>query len=91
MAKGWPRFLPKDATDYPAYIFMNVAFISITFYELVHVLPTIDENSTFGFTFHFLLGLFFLVNIYGNYIKVITTDTSTKGIFLPTMLKEGWK
>lgn len=91
MAKNLLWFLPKDSTDYAAYIFMNAAFIAITFYELIHVLPTIDENSKFGFAFHFFVGLFFLINIYGNYIKVITTDTSTKGIFLPTMLKEGWK
>lgn len=91
MAKMFLNILPKDTTDYPAYIFMNLSFIAITIYELVHVLPTVDENSLFGFSFHFVLGLFFLINIYGNYIMVIKTDSSTKGIFLPTMLKEGWK
>lgn len=91
MSAKLKAFLPKDSSDYPAYIFMNASFISIALYELIHVLPTVDENSKFSFAFHFMVGLFFLVNIYGNYYKLITTDTSTKGMILPTMLKENWR
>ena len=84
-------FLPKDSADYPAFFFMNASFISIALYELIHVLPTVDENSKFSFTFHFALGLFFFINVYGNYYMLIMTDSSTKGMILPTMLKENWR
>jgi len=85
------KFLPKDSSDYPAFIFMNFAFCGITLYEVLTVLPTVDEDSSLGFTFHFIIGLFFLINIYGNYIQLIKTDSSTKGMIMPTILKESWK
>ena len=95
MAEGkfykYPLWLPKTHTDIPAFLFMNVALIVIFFFEITHILPTVDENSPVGFTFHVFVGIFLVLNIYGNYIQVIFVDTSTRGIFLPTMLKEGWR
>ena len=88
---SWKRILPKDTTDWPAFVFVNAAFISITYHELLHVLPTVDENSKFGYTFHLIVGLYFFVNIYGNFAKLIYTDSSTRGMLMPTNLKENWR
>ncbi|XP_067940132.1 probable palmitoyltransferase ZDHHC24 [Watersipora subatra] len=85
------RFLPKDTNDLPAFVFMNGAFCSITLYEIFHVLPTVDDKSKFGMAFHLLVGLYFFANIYGNFIKLILTDSSTRGMMLPTTLQENWR
>ena len=36
-----------------------------------------------------LFGLFIYVNVIGNMLKIILTNTSTVGVILPTLLKPG--
>jgi len=83
--------LPKDTADIFAFLFLNISFWAIALYEIIHVLPTVDENSRFGYYFHLFVGCGFFVNIYGAYYKLITVESSTRGIILPTILKEGWQ
>ena len=92
-------FLPKSTSDRIAFLFLLFSVHSIALFELLGVLPLIystHEHATptgqFSlYFFHISVGVFSYFNVMINLWKIITTNTSTRGLILPTQLKPGWK
>ncbi|RUS84952.1 hypothetical protein EGW08_007263, partial [Elysia chlorotica] len=92
-------FFPKSTSDRVAFLFLLFAIHSIAFFELFAVLPSIysthehvASNGQFNlYFFHIFIGVFVYASVMINLKKIITTNTSTRGLVLPTQLKPGWK
>lgn len=84
--------LPKTPTDWGAFIFLLFGIHSIALYELLVVLPFYKSlHPDLLYYTHVMAGVFIYVNTVTNLWKVMTTDTSTKGIMMPVILKPGWR
>ena len=79
------RWLHKTALG--DQLAMGVFFfggIFLLWYELSYVAAFNHSGWSAAYAFHFLLAIFFAVNIYGNWAKLFLTDTTGKGVVLPT-------
>lgn len=93
------RHLPKSKSDFSAFCFLLAAIHSIGLFELFVVLPSIysttthapDENGFSLYYFHVFMGIFIYTNVILNLYKVMTTNTSTRGKVLPSILRSGWR
>lgn len=91
--------LPRSTSDRVAFFFLLFAIHSIAFFELFAVLPSIystgahaTESGQCSFYFiHISVGIFAYINVMLNLWKIMTTNTSTRGMVLPIQLKPGWK
>ncbi|XP_045178398.2 probable palmitoyltransferase ZDHHC24 [Mercenaria mercenaria] len=93
--RHWKRLLPKNATDTFAYIFTLFGINSIFYFELLYVLPKIvseEENySSLKWYFHVTCGCVIYCNALSSFWKIISTETSVRGLILPSILKPGWR
>ena len=89
--KGIKRYLPRTWVDWFAFLFMVIMVHVIVLYELLVVLNQIHEEFTLLYIFHVLFGVFLYLNVIGNMIKVMTTDSTSGSVVLPSILKEGWR
>lgn len=69
--------------------FLAVSVVSVFIFEVLIVLPEVEKRQNVIYT-HIVLGTFVFFNILGNLAKVILTETSTKRIMLPSLLKPLW-
>ena len=87
------EILPKSRSDAFAFSFTLFGINAIYFFELKFILPWLmNEDNQYSDTkwyFHVFLGTFIYVNALGFFWKIISTETSTKGIILPILLKPG--
>lgn len=92
---NWKRLLPKNATDTFAYIFTLFAINAIFYFELLYVLPRYvspEENEKpFLWYLHLTCGCIIYFNALSCFWKIISTDTSVRGLMLPVILKPGWR
>lgn len=86
--------LPKTPTDWFAFLFVIVAVNSILIFELFVVLPFLYKDFV-GFSLvyylHICAAIFLYFNTMGNMMMVILTETGTRGLLLPSVLKPGWR
>lgn len=82
------RFMPRTFADFSALVFMSLIIPTIYWFEVYVVAPTV-YNTTLNFL-HTLLGTYIVLNILGNFIAIITVDTSTQGQVLPSQVPLGW-
>ena len=85
------KLLPRQISDIGAFFFVTV-MTPLTFYYEVKVVVTdlYHESSPFLYYFHITVGSFLLFNIVGNYLELWLTDTSTRHVILPSVIKQKW-
>lgn len=84
--KQMKRFLEHGT--YLLIIFLLVP--GFLYFELCVVLPTVVEAWTIPYFVHYICASFLLLNIVGNMIYGMFTDTSIKGRNLDSVNKDGW-
>ena len=84
------RLIPKKNSDLAAFSFMIVMLWIIALFELFVVLPIYHAPFSTWYCVHVFCGFFFLLNVFANFFKVITTDTTGKKLGMPSVLKPGW-
>lgn len=95
---NWKRLLPKNPTDIGAFTFALFGINAIFYFEILYVLPSITEQyaeeepySPFRWYFHVICGSYIYFNTLSSFWKVISTETSVRGLVLPSILKQGWR
>ena len=58
-------------------------------FQVTVVVPSIfsSDSDWASYAFHMCVGAFFLLNLVGNYLGLWLTDTSTRFIVLPSVIK----
>ncbi|GFS91819.1 palmitoyltransferase [Nephila pilipes] len=72
-----------------SFAFLITAVTSVFFFELLIVLPKIEERF-FMKLFHAVNGFFIVLSILSNLFMVMWVNTSTKKVILPSVLKPLW-
>lgn len=84
------RIFPRQISDIGAFIFVTI-MMPLTFaYEVKIVLPELYEDSAIFYYFHISMGSILLFNILGNFWQLWLTDTSTRHVILPSVIKQKW-
>ena len=82
----------KNWSDISAIIFLILAVTSTFVFEVYVVLPHIHHSLDFSVQyFHIFNGVFILYNILSNLLYLMTTDTSTRKLMLPSVLMANWR
>lgn len=87
----WRRAMPKQPGDRIAYFMMLIMIHMVAFYELFIILPYIDYERNKTFWFHAVAGLTVYLNVMASLYKLFTTDSTTSGVLLPTVVLPGWR
>lgn len=85
------EMLPRNTSDWIAFILANVFIHLVVLYELLIILPYIDEDRTRTFWLHVCVGLFLYVNVMTSQVRTIATNSTTRHMMLPSILKPGWR
>lgn len=72
----------KKLQDYLTTGFLALCIPGIFLFELWIIIPDIIDENSYHYKIHFCIGVFLLVNIAGNFLMVIKTNTSIKGTML---------
>ena len=89
---NWRKYWPKTWSDIYAFLFTIGMVHTICIFELFVVLPTVHHSLfTPGFLFHFCLGLFLYVNVMLSFVLIISQDTTSGSVVLPSVLRPGWR
>lgn len=98
--------LPSNKSDAAGISFVIFGGLFLLWYEVCHILPTYypdisilskvkdnQQKEQYEVLFHLSVAVFLAVNIYGNFYKIITTDTSRmRYMFISsTLLPDGWR
>lgn len=84
-------WFPREPGDRISFVFMLVVVHMVALYELFVILPYIDGDRTSTFWLHACLGFYIYFNVMTSFLKLLTTDSSTAGEILPTLLLPGWR
>ena len=86
------RIFPRQVSDAGAFIFVTLMIPATFVYETRVVLPALypAEWSPWRAA-HVALGAFLLLNIVGNFVGLWLTDTSTRHIILPSVIRQKWE
>lgn len=86
--------LPKTPTDWFSFCFLLSGTHGVLLFELFVVLPFLYQDVV-GFSsmyyFHIMMAVFIYINTIGNIVMVMTTETGTRGLILPVVLKPDWR
>ena len=86
------KLFPRQVSDIGAFIFVCVMMPATYFYETMLVIPTIYRDAFPSQIIHNIVGLFLLANLLGNFCGLWLTDTSTRYVVLPSVIKNSrWK
>ena len=88
----WKDVKPKSFVDTMSMGYCLVMVHSAYIYAEVVIVPWLQEVYSVGpvkMFFYQTLALYLYMNFMGNIYKIITTNTSTTGKMLPTLLKPG--
>ena len=86
------KLFPRQVSDIGAFIFVCVMMPATYFYETMLVIPTIYRDAFSSQIIHNIVGLFLLANLLGNFCGLWLTDTSTRYVVLPSVIKNSrWK
>lgn len=83
--------IPRDFSDRIAFFVMLGAIHLITFFELLVILPYIDQDRTKTYWLHFTIGMCFYFDIMSNIGFILTIDTTSGSVIMPSVLKLGWR
>lgn len=70
--------------DITAFTFLTVAVMVIFMFETIIVKPYLDEQGYTYVNFHLCIGLMILFNVYASLYRLVSTDTSTVGLVMPS-------
>ncbi|XP_061163830.1 probable palmitoyltransferase ZDHHC24 [Saccostrea echinata] len=87
------NYVPRRTIDRIMFVYLLLLVHNIMFYLFYIVLPWRKENyGTSDLTIYLyeVWILFLYVNVMGGTWRVVMTNTTTKGIVLPSVLKQGW-
>jgi len=85
------EMLPRITSDWIAFIVAIVLIHIVVVYEVVVILPYIDEERTRTFWLHVAFGLFLYVSVITSFVRTIATNSTTRHMMLPSVLKPGWR
>ncbi len=86
------KLFPRQVSDIGAFIFVCVMIPATYLYEASLVIPTIYKDELTSLVLHNIVGFFLLYNLVGNFIGLWLTDTSTRFVVLPSVIKNSrWK
>ena len=88
---NWREMLPRNQSDWIACVVAFGLIHIVVLYELLIILPYIDGDRTRTFWLHACVGLFLYVNVMTSLVRTMATDTTTRHMMLPTLLKPGWR
>lgn len=88
--KAVRSIIPKVATEFLTFIFVIFIIPTIYCFELYVVVPTFYPLWSLWYTIHFVCGTFLMCNITSNFVAIICTDTSVKGLLLQSTLQPNW-
>jgi hypothetical protein len=83
---------PKSWVDAMSMCYCMIMVHSAYLFGQFAIQPWLIETHSIGtlkLFFYQILALYFYVNVMGNIYKIISTNTSTTGKMLPTLLKPG--
>ncbi|XP_052788259.1 probable palmitoyltransferase ZDHHC24 [Mya arenaria] len=95
--------LPKTLLDALGQVVFIFGGALLLWYEVWHILPTYysdvgdhgnkESDRQSEIRIHYAVAVFFAVNVYGNYYKIVTTDTSQKRYMFTSgsLLPDGWR
>lgn len=81
------KLFPRQVSDIGAFLFVVIMMPATYIYETAIVVPEIYSSAPYAYYVHNAVGLFFLVNLIGNFLGLWLTDTSTRFIVLPSVIK----
>lgn len=86
------KLFPRQVSDIGAFIFVCIMMPATYLYEASLVIPSIYRDEYSSLVMHNLVGFFLLFNLVGNFIGLWLTDTSTRFVVLPSVIKNSrWK
>ncbi|XP_069694188.1 probable palmitoyltransferase ZDHHC24 [Periplaneta americana] len=88
--KARKDILPKLLSEFVAFTFVICIIPTIYWFELYVVLPSFYPLWSLWYTIHFICGTFLMCNITSNFVAVVCTDTSVKGLMLQSTLRPKW-
>ena len=92
MTQRKSKLFPRQVSDIGAFIFVCIMMPATYLYEASLVIPSIYRDAYSSLIMHNLVGFFLLFNLIGNFIGLWLTDTSTRFIVLPSVIKNSrWK
>lgn len=88
------KYLPKDKTECFAYVFTLAAITGIFLFEVFIVLPDIVSRHDYSYRWqlcHKINAFLLFINAISCFWKIISSETSSRGVVLPTIMKPGWR
>lgn len=90
---NFKKYLPKNKTDWFATIFTFFGINAIGFFEFLYMLPRVASHTNdypaFLWHIHLIAGWYIYINALLAFWKTIVTETTVRGVMLPTFTKEG--
>ena len=88
MTRRKGNLFPKQVSDIGAFIFVCIMIPATYMYETILVLRNLYYQDAYvSYLLHMTIGFFLLFNLLGNYIGLWLTDTSTRFVVLPSVIK----
>jgi len=81
------KLFPRQVSDVGAFLFVVLMMPATYIYETSIVVPAIYSTSPYAYYIHNAVGFFLLINLIGNFLGLWLTDTSTRFIVLPSVIK----
>jgi len=93
MTRRKGHLFPRQVSDIGAFIFVCVMIPVTYMYETGLVLRHLYYRDAYTtYILHMVMGVFLLFNLLGNFIGLWLTDTSTRFVVLPSVIKNSrWK
>jgi len=86
------KLFPRQVSDIGAFIFVCAMIPATYMYEASLVIPSLYREAYSSVILHNTVGFFLLFNLVGNFIGLWLTDTSTRFVVLPSVIKNSrWK
>ena len=88
MTRRKGHLFPRQVSDIGAFIFVCVMIPVTYMYETGLVLRHLYYRDAYTtYILHMVMGVFLLFNLLGNFIGLWLTDTSTRFVVLPSVIK----
>ena len=88
MTRRKGHLFPRQVSDIGAFIFVCVMIPVTYMYETGLVLQHLYYRDAYTtYILHMVMGVFLLFNLLGNFIGLWLTDTSTRFVVLPSVIK----
>ena len=85
----WRKFIPPDRADYIPFTLFALLFPTSIGIQFTLLLPKIFDGMTLSVSYAVVSYL--SLAIYFCWFKLITTDSTTRGVMLPFVQKPEWK